>query len=295
MPLRFFETTAKRIRPSVKPISKTKKDGNVDLANNRVLPHLYEFLYRDPSRVTSLTAQINRGLLTGTERTTADRKMSESGLGLAAVVTGAYRSARDATATQKDSYQPHDQSLSDLLLELNAAKFVHPSPFFAPHGSIIQVTGSLEFADGAAIKMLATNLETIQEANATGPKVHKKSADRKIEKMGTKLIEDMDFPPIFMLFEANGSVTCGTLKSDGLDEPLSNFLFKYGGNQLPGIHVLGIKEVAHAPTPGAAESGLAVTSRIYSKVFESLVFPPEAMRVSPILIFRMIEPFPSVS
>lgn len=263
-------------------------------SERETLPRLYEFLYRDPAQVISFIAQFNRGLITGIERTVAKKQATEGSLGFTSIFAGGFKSAKDDSTSTKESYQPHDQGLRDLLGEIYAAQFVHPHPDSAPHGSIIHLTGNLEFFDGAAIKLALELQQLAPSVVQIEPKVHQTAEERKRGKEQQnalmKLLKETAFPSTFMLFDDFGKPSCGTLKDVGLDEPLASFLFKYGGNQLPEIHILGIKELARTPTDEGG-TGLALASRVVSKMYETLLFPPQAMRITPLLIYREVVPF----
>ena len=50
-------------------------------------------------------------------------------------------------------------------------------------------------------------------------------------------------PSAFLLRTANGGLVAGTLKADGMADPISTHYFKHGTAGLADIHLVGIKEV----------------------------------------------------
>lgn len=77
----------------------------------------------------------------------------------------------------------------------------------------------------------------------------------------------------------------GTIKESGMEEPISSYYFKHGTAGLADVYLVGIKET---PTLSFSlpNTQLMGAGQQAAQALSDLVFPPEAIRVTPIALFR---------
>lgn len=250
--------------------------------------HLLDFLYRDPTRLASLYAQVFGGHLLSAEVTHTARTGTERGLGFTALLKGDMKATKDATESRKDAIAPHDTVATDLIRKLVDLAFVRDDFASAPNGSLVRASGSLSFGDGSMFGLFAELLADSPEMLAS-PGKKPTSADKKLAGQVTKFLKNARIPSSFQIATAGGKIVAGHVKDAGLDEPIASFYFKHGDESLPGVSVIGVKEVASARVPGLPHQLVHVTHAL-AAAFQKMIFPADAVRVTPVAIYRTIHP-----
>ena len=100
-------------------------------------------------------------------------------------------------------------------------------------------------------------------------------------------MELVPLPSAFALRTESQVNVVGTLKDLGMEEPISAHYFKHGNAGLSGVYLVGIKEVPTPVTDAQAPSLLSAANQT-AEALSGMLFPPDAVRVTPIAMFREI-------
>lgn len=253
----------------------------------RALPvALYDFLYKDTDRLTSYYAQMFQGKLLGVERTTATKDNKEaSGKLSVGLAGGDVRATEETLESLKETIDPHDRAINDVLAYLVENNHVSQDLDEAKHGEIVLVEGTLFLVDRTMLELAATGLEVA----APGQKKpgQQTSLDNNTKQILRRVIQKLSLPSACLLHVSDDLQVVGTLKEAGLQEPISSFYFKHGSGGLADIVLMGIKEQASSSIPikQTAFIGLAQGG---ANALSIMLFPEEAIRVTPLALFRKI-------
>jgi hypothetical protein len=160
----------------------------------------------------------------------------------------------------------------------------------APHGSLVITKGTLVFADRIMLETALAAFEATFQPN----KKHKTLEEREEARnqvAGVKilrvLLQKMSIPSAFLLHTSGSELVAGTIKDEGMEEPISTYYFKHGTAGLPDVYIIGIKEVSNRSfqLPTTHLLGAAQEAAHY---LQTMVFPPDATIVTPIALFRSI-------
>lgn len=249
---------------------------------------VYDFLYRDPSRIASYYAQLFEGLLKGVETSGQGRKVRETTIKSdVKIAAGEYKRIHDAITSRKEILDPHDTIVIDLITKLLGR--IALDPVTAPAGALVSVTGQLQFADGSAIKAL-TSLEEKNFAELIGAGKDKPHKEKMDDLKGAKnlhaFMRNLDLPSLFVL-QHNGQEYMGTVKPDGLQEPIGSFYYRYGTGSAPDMTVLGIRENS-IPLTLSSPTPLLASATQFAGLMRSLFLPADAIPITPIAIYRRV-------
>lgn len=233
---------------------------------------LIDFIYRDAARVASFYAQLFGGHLISSEISDAARQAAERNLGGSLqLLSGGYKGTEENTRSEKRTVQPHDIVTIDVIAKLRAEGYVQGSVGTAQPGSIIRASGSLTLLDGGLFKTAAEGLASLPDAAPLAA-----------------ILRVMSFPSGFLLKSDDGHVVAGTIHESGLTESISAINFKHGGHSQAAVEVVGIKERA-MPTDFGPTTDLVTAIQKYAEAVQGFLFPPEAIRVAPLAIFRVVQ------
>lgn len=260
---------------------------------------LYDFLYKDMSRLSSYYAQIFRGKLLSVEQTQGfETQKSSTGSGSVghasfALVKGDMQAAEKILEQSKNISDPHDMIVTDVLAYLRSEnKFATDVPA-AKHGELVKVSGSLAFIDRHMVQLLSTSIdfayisgESISAILGLQRNASKKDPqqEKKALELIKKLFSQIPLQSAFNLETDDGCSIAGTLKEECLEEPISSFILKHGGNELANFWIIGIKESSNDDTrtrPTIFEAGKKM-----SQIITGLIFPPQSIKVTPLVIYR---------
>lgn len=253
---------------------------------------LYDFLYRDSGRIASYYAQFFReGHLTSIEQTDQTHSGSDvSGEVNVAVIKGGTKANKGQTETLKRVSAPHDLITTDILSGLIEGGRISEDIESALHGALVIAKGTLVFADRYMLETSILAFETTVQPNQR-PKTPEEREEVRHQKNGLKILkgmlEKLTFPSAFLLSRDNGTLLAGTIKDEGMEEPISTYYFKHGAAGLPNVHMIGIKEVGSLSFQLPSENLLGAAQEA-AQVLRTLVFPPDATIVTPIALFRKI-------
>ncbi len=249
---------------------------------------LYDFLYRDLSRVASYYAQIFRGRLSTLEETDTESDSLEiSGKGNIQIAQAEVKSGQAAQSSSKRIIDPHDVITTDILSYLMEKQDVSEDVANALHGSLIIAQGTLSVIDHKILELATSALEhevTEQKRNARTKQ--EKEAVRTGE-MVVKVLQKVQMPSAFLLSITDGTVISGTIKENGMEELISTYYFKYGAEGVADVFVIGIKEIP-SPTIALPVESLFGASQQIARGFNQALFPVDSIKVTPFALFRKI-------
>jgi hypothetical protein len=249
---------------------------------------LYDFLYRDSGRIGSYYAQIFGGKLSSFEKAELERSSGEK-TGKASVVSVAGFEAKHIKESQsglKRTFDPHDIITSDVLAALAGAKRLDQDVIKAAHGSLISVKGALVFIDKSMMEIAGVAFDMMIENEKKKPK-HKRDENITNIEFIRSFMKAVTIPSAFILHASEGIQVTGTIKDDGMEEPISTYYFKHGTAGLSDVYLVGIKEIPSSsftlPTQQLFGAGQQA-----AQALSDLLFPSDAIRVTPIALFRKI-------
>lgn len=258
------------------------------MAQEEQAAELYDFLYRDSNRLTSYYSQIFQGKLSSLEELDSDtQKVTNKGK-LSVQVAGAELSKDDEiSSSSKRIIDPHDLIATDVLSYLVDGQYIHTDYLNAPNGSLVLVKGNLLFIDKSLIASTASIFTSMVENEMF--EVNDPNVTIGVEVL-QKILNDVPFPPLYVLETEEGVVVTGTVKEAGMEEPVSTHYFKYGNSGLPDVHLIGLKEIAVAPNPSSI-SAFMNGMQMVTHMLTNLLFPVASIKTTPLALFRKFEPF----
>lgn len=249
---------------------------------------LYDFLYRGSSRIASYYAQIFSGHLTALEDTESERDVKDKGAKLDfQLASGDVKSSAENSRSQKRVIDPHDLRTTDVLSTLRDEGRFNDNVLVAPHGSLIVANGTLVLVDRSMLELAIIVFEAEIEQQRKAARTPAEKAQAQGLKQLLPLVSKIALPSGFLLRTVDGTNIAGTLKENGMEEPISTYYFKHGTAGLSSVHMIGIKETPTysftLPTEQMMGMGQAAAEGL-----RKMVFPPDAIMVTPIALFREI-------
>ncbi len=262
-----------------------------DSSSEESLIPLYDFLYRDSNRLASYSAQIWGGVTQSVETTGSTRRADDKRTQIAAatIVTHEEKLSKETGETKKETLLPHDVVSSDILSHLLQSGRVVREVETAPHGSLVLAQGTMVFLDRDLIRTAALITSDVVDRDdgnfdvGEGDEAGQITVNFSLQ----QLFKNFDFPSAFLLQGTGDVQVCGTLKESGMEEPISTYYFKHGNAGLSDVFLVGIKETPN-PSLTLAESNLMSVTQGLAQSLSELVMPVEAVRVTPIAIFRKL-------
>lgn len=248
---------------------------------------LYDFLYRDVSRIASYYAQIFSGRLTQLEETNSERDTKDQGAKLSVhVVSGDVKASSEIQSSTKRIIDPHDLITTDVLSYLISKGRIASNVATAPHGALVLANGTLLFIDKYMLEMATVALDIAAKSR---PKP--KTQQERNEARGTEILKSflsrVSFPSAFLLRAKEGFQVAGTIKDEGMEEPISSYYFKHGTSGLLDVYIIGIKEVSSVSFT-LPDSQLLGAGQQAAQALTDLMFPDDAIMVTPIAFFRKL-------
>jgi hypothetical protein len=249
---------------------------------------LYDFLYRDSSRITSYYAQIFGGHLKSVQDTDSEKdsrdKVGRLNLQLA---NADLRSGRENLQSQTRVIDPHDLIATDVLVRLSTENRFHDNVEKAPHGSLIIASGTVLFIDRSMMEIAKAVFDgQASEAIRAARSAPQKAAAR-AQKQLLPILNSIEMPSGFLLHTDRDLDIVGTLKESGMEEPISTYYFKHGAAGLAEVYLAGIKEEPSFSVLLPAEKMIGV-GQTAAAALKELMFPERVITVTPIAMFREI-------
>ncbi len=262
-----------------------------DSSSEETLVPLYDFLYRDSNRLASYSAQIWGGVTQSVETTGSSRRADDkrTQIGTPAIAIHEEKLSKETGETKKETAFPHDVVSSDILSHLLQSGRVVREVANAPHGSLVLAQGTMVFLDRDLIRTAALVTSDIAGRDdgtfdvGEGDEAGQITVNFSLQ----QLFKNFNFPSAFLLQESQDVQVCGTLKDEGMEEPISTYYFKHGNAGLSDVFLVGIKETPN-PSLTLAESNLMSVTQGLAQSLSDLVMPGDAVRVTPIAIFRKL-------
>jgi hypothetical protein len=249
---------------------------------------LYDFIYKDASRIASYYAQMFQGHLIGTERTTANKDMKDSsGKINVGIAGGDIKVAEETLESLKEIIDPHDRAVNDVLTFLHETGRVEEDLAKARHNSVVMVRGTLLFLDRFMLEVASSAIDVMIQQERSKPKQQQDASLMNSFAMMKKLFPKMALPSSFLLTVNEEYRVVGTLKDEGMQEPITSYYFKHGMGGLGDIYLLGINERASVPSEVPATALVDVAQQA-AQALSTMVFPTDAYRVTPLALFRTL-------
>lgn len=261
------------------------------MAQDEQTDQLYDFLYRDSSRLISLYAQIFGGHLISFEKTdqsrTSDEKSGEAKIGVAvAGVSGAKKSAAETIESARQIVDPHDIKVTDVLSALTEAGKIDRHIVSALPGTLVHAEGTLVFVDRSMLELGLIAMDSLVEEEKK-KRGHEKNREliRNLEAV-KDFMAKMHLPSAFVLRMPN-IVIAGTIKESGMEEPISTYYYKHGASGLSGVQLVGIKEVPTSSFEIPKTNLIGLGSQA-AKALHDMLFPADSIKVTPLVFFRKL-------
>ena len=249
---------------------------------------LYDFLYRDAGRMASYYAQIFSGRLSSWEQTDTDRAAEDKGAKLSVhVASGDLKHTSETTRSSKRVIDPHDIITTDVLSYLQTSGHVEPSVLEAAHGDLVLTHGTLVLIDRAMAELAVLSFDLMITEEERKPKAKQDPAGLQGMRFIREFLPQLVMPSAFVLQAGDGGQVAGTIKEEGMEEPISSYYFKHGAAGLSDVYLVGIKE-----TPSESftlpSTQLIGAGQQAAQALSDMLFPPEAVRVTPLALFRKL-------
>ena len=249
---------------------------------------LYDFLYKDAGRIASYYAQMFQGHLANTERSTVTKNSEERTLKAnVGVAGGDYKSIEENQETLKTVIDPHDRATTEVLSFFVEGNHLEDNIVEAGHGSLVITQGTIVFVEKTILELAGVVFDALIDTEKRKPKNQQNQESLVIADMMKKMLPKIALPAAFLMHTEDGLNVVGTLKEDGMQEPISSYYFKHGTNGLDEVYVIGIKEAAGRRELPQSSAFIGVAQQA-AQALSTMLFPDEAHRVTPLAIFRKL-------
>lgn len=249
---------------------------------------LYDFLYKDSSRIASYYAQLFSGRLTSLEESDQIQDTAERDSRLSVkVAESAWKDVRQNQTATKRVIDPHDVVTTDVLSYLVGNQRISSDYYDASSGDMVLIKGTIVFIDQLMLEcaMVGYDLEVEQYK-----RLPKKDIDqtvlRNMEAV-KRVLDKFKLPSAFLLHSGNADLIGGIIKDVGMEESIPTYYIKHGTNGLSDVYLVAIKEVSTPAFTLPADQMFGVAQQI-AQALCTLVFPADAQMVTPVAIFRKL-------
>jgi len=189
----------------------------------------------------------------------------------------------DDSFSQKRVIDPHDVITTDVLSYLIEHNMIGSDIESAEQGSLFIATGSLVFCD----RFMLETAVMAAEAATTKPKTQQERDSAAGVKWLKQFLAKVTFPSAYLLRTQEGEMVAGTIKDEGMEEPISTYYFRHGTAGLPGVFMIGIKELSSESfqLPMTQFIGAA---QFAAQFLSNMVFPEESLKATPLAFFRKL-------
>jgi hypothetical protein len=255
-------------------------------ADAKTTAELYDFLYKDNSRIASYYAQAYSGNPTSLEQSKTFTETSEQGGEVdIQIASGDKRYSEETEEAFRSTIDPHDMRTTTILTRLSGLSELDHKK--AAHGGLFRACGTLSFVDRYMLELGRISIETnLREAKRKHGKARDQAEIDNLELI-IQLLPKLDLPSSFILRLTDGSNICGTIKDSGLEESITSYYFKHGAHGIPDVWMIGIKEVSTGQFGFAATDFLAATQQA-ANFLNSFLFPADASKATPVALFRKL-------
>ncbi len=249
---------------------------------------LYDFLYRDSSRIHSYYAQLFGGRLAGLEetdvRTRSGTRASKVGPPFAGYEEGTGHTVETGS---KRIIDPHDIITTNVFSLLRSGGLLQNDAVNAPHGALIIAQGTLVFVDRHIAELGVLALDMLVAAEQQKPRhLQDANAIQSVTFIKT-FLAGIPLPSAFLLQMTDSTQIAGTIKEAGMEEPISAYYFKHGASGLSDVFVIGIKEVPN-PAVTLPDTQMIGAGQQAAQGLNEMLFPADAIKVTPLALFRRV-------
>ncbi len=252
----------------------------MELEKQKVL--LYDFLYIDKHKITSLYAQIFGGHLKKIEKTSESQKISTREYSLGVGIAKSKFGFNDSVGEEKkETIEPHDILTIDVLSYLveNHKNF---------DDLIILKNGKVIFINEFSIKILTKSMDLFLSVISHDKTIDKKDrkAVKNILELLSKFLETAPISPVF-LYQNENKLYGGTINENYLSEPIMSYYLKHGTSWIIDISLIGFLEKTSNDIILNDEHILTSTSEIYN-AFSTLIFPENTKKIIPLALLKKL-------
>lgn len=247
---------------------------------------LYDFLYKDKDRLESYYSQLFKGYLQSQLLMSSASDSKESAgkgvLGFSkANLTGDIKMGNYSTDSTSLTITPHDYSVTITIDHLLSNNFINNSLVNAKNNSLVLLDGSINILEKSYSNMLIDLVE--EDANKNKNK-NRNGEDYKNILKGIKMFRNFDYDATFY-FKDNEQVAAGFIKEDFLIDKLSTISLLYGGGDILGVKMIGIK---HSISDWLTAINLQqnMLKKLSHTSMRQIFFDKIEYFITPIVIFR---------
>jgi hypothetical protein len=250
---------------------------------------LFDFIYRDTSRFNSYYAQLFSGRLASIERTDSDRSSEEKSAKLnPQLATGHSQSNTETLVATKSTIDPHDVIAIEVVARLKVDNRFSSDIQSAENGSLIIANGNVSFIDRYILEVASASIDINISSERSKPRNQQDKEKINLLENTKKILPKISMPSAFLMQTEKNLQIAGTIKESGLEEPITSYYFKHGFEGISDIYLIGIKEKPSDLLSLVSTPFLQATLQM-SRILSSLLFPENAIRVTPIAMFRKLK------
>lgn len=249
---------------------------------------LYDFLYKDNERIASYYAQLFRGRLTSLEESDQLQDSQERTMKLSVkVVEYGTRTTEQNQTGQKRVIDPHDLVTTDVLTFFAENNKLQADAVSAQNSALIIAKGALVLIDPLIFEGALIAYEEHVKQMKKLPKNKVNQGELQAQEIGMRILSKFRLPSAFLLQADTDFLLAGVIKEASLNESISSYYVKHGANGLADVHLIGIKEESTSTFTLPVGEMFGV-SKVMAQALTELLFPPEAIRVTPLALFRKL-------
>lgn len=250
---------------------------------------LYDFLYKDLSKISSYYAQVFSGHLTKIEKTSSSDESLEKNTGGDVKVLKYEQTHKENISEQtKNVFDPHDLTTTDVLTFLMENGFVRKNPSHAGNGELVLIEGSLLLMDKMILELSVSGIESMLAFAGQGQKSQDIKNLKSFTTVMKNFIQKMPIDATYLL-KSDGLYFSGTIKEQYMDDPVSSYYLKYGSKGITDVFLIGIKNFSDE-TFEVEENSLFGYGQKNIDAIQNLIIPQNAISITPIAIFRKVTP-----
>lgn len=157
----------------------------------------------------------------------------------------------------------------------------------ALHGRLVLVQGTLVWIERSMPELAVMALDYGMQRQSRKGQSAQSRENKQLIKFIKEFVAKLALPSAFALQMSSGIQVVGTIKDTGMEEPIASYYFKYGTAGLAEVYVIGIKEVPSVAF-SLPNTQLIGAGQQAAQALSDLLFPPNAIRVTPLALFRKL-------
>lgn len=147
--------------------------------------------------------------------------------------------------------------------------------------------GTLVFMDRSMAELAVLSIDITVSEEERKPKAQQNREVLQQIKFIKGFLSKLFLPSAFLLLTEDGSQIAGTIKEEGMEEPIASYYFKHGTAGLSDVYLVGIKEMP-SESFTIPNTQLIGAGRQAAQALSDMMFRPEAVRVTPVALFRKL-------